>query len=246
MLLGKFGLDHTVTGILFDVPRFTDFVIVANTCFFLGHLGCRFWTLNELWKRLPAILLVKPGCWTKEEVVMLVECCRLLHSNLSNMLRMFSLAYGPVLMVLFMFLLFDMFYNVFIILYVNVVNIPIIPAVIIFIENFIFIVTLLGIATWTNIQKKIIISYLRSTRIIGLPEEIIEQVNFFMKQVSSYESYEMSAFGVFNYDLKFFLTITMTLFKFVATMIQLAENTNFKSIVDETVRVLSNHTDTVG
>ncbi|XP_050427805.1 uncharacterized protein LOC126837885 [Adelges cooleyi] len=223
-----------IVGILCDIPRLADFVIMANTYIFLGNLGCRFCALNVFWKRLPATLLMTPGCWSKEEVVMLVECCRLLHADLCNLLRMFSIAYGPVLMFLSYFIIFDMGLNVFVILYANDPNIPVLPAFLVFLQNIFFVVTLLALTTWTIDQKNRIIFHLRSCRIADLPEEIITQLQCFMKQVSSYDMYEISANGFFNYDLSFILTITTMLCKGVTTMLQMDGHKTFRLFVNNT------------
>ncbi|CAH1736562.1 unnamed protein product [Aphis gossypii] len=48
----------TFTFILFVPPFILDYVIISCLCYFLHNLHVRFWTLNDLWKCLPAELAV--------------------------------------------------------------------------------------------------------------------------------------------------------------------------------------------
>lgn len=88
--------------VFFHSPDIIIFVIWVTTLYYLSNLGFRFCELNRLWKCLPSGLIASPACkWTNSDITMLVERIRLLHSELSELLRLFSLGYGPVLLVYF-------------------------------------------------------------------------------------------------------------------------------------------------
>lgn len=96
-------LSH-YTNFLFQSPELIDFVVMLTSCFYLSNLGYRFCALNELWKSLPLGLIVDlPSGWTRSETAILVEHIRLLHADLSELMRLFSLGCGPVLLVYFIF-----------------------------------------------------------------------------------------------------------------------------------------------
>lgn len=99
--------------ILFRYPVIIVFIVMITACFYLYNLEHRFVALNTLWKCLPPGLIDLPGGWTNSEITVLVESVRLLHAELSELLRLFSLGYGPVLLVYliitFVEAVFDMF-----------------------------------------------------------------------------------------------------------------------------------------
>ncbi|CAH1714555.1 unnamed protein product [Aphis gossypii] len=76
---------------------------MITSLYYLSNLGHRFCELNRLWKCLPFRLIKLPGGRTTSEMTMLVERIRLLHAELSELLRLFSLGYGPVLLMYFTF-----------------------------------------------------------------------------------------------------------------------------------------------
>ncbi|XP_050429629.1 uncharacterized protein LOC126838895 [Adelges cooleyi] len=86
----------------------------------------------------------------------------------------------------------------------------------------------------THIKEKIIAS-LRCYQIAHIPEELRTQIKLFMKQVSSYETYEMSACGIFNYKLHFVISISVVIMKSVATMIQMGQHPYMRFLADTTV-----------
>lgn len=92
----------------FNLPNIVDFTVIITACFCLSSLGFRFQTVNNLWKRLPDGLMSVPGEWTQSEIVMLTESIRLLHAELSELLKMFSLGYGPMLLGFFVCSFIDM------------------------------------------------------------------------------------------------------------------------------------------
>jgi len=94
-----------------DIQFFTDFclgppfvihfVVFISTFFFLHNLYIRFETLNDLWKSLPVGLIAVPDQWTHLEIVILIDDIRLLHAELSELLKIFSQGYGPLLITFF-------------------------------------------------------------------------------------------------------------------------------------------------
>ncbi|XP_050527415.1 uncharacterized protein LOC126897681 [Daktulosphaira vitifoliae] len=221
----------TVFPTMFYLPYFMDYVVIANVCFFLAHIGCRFYALNAYWEKFPKKLLETPGLWSTEEKIMVIECCRLLHAELCDILRLLSYAYGPIILVYFFFILNDLIILMFIIIFINNPDLSVVPAIVIIMQNIFFIIAILALTTWTSNQKLKIIFYLRSCQIVDLPDDLIIQVKCFLKQVSSFNTYEMSAFGVFNYDMRLILSISTTFFKYVAIMLQMSSHNNFKKFV---------------
>jgi hypothetical protein len=88
---------------MFHTPDIIIFVVMVTSFYYLSNLGYRFCELNRLWKCLPLGLFALSDGWTISEITMLVERIRLLHAELSELLRLFSLGYGPVLLVYFTF-----------------------------------------------------------------------------------------------------------------------------------------------
>jgi hypothetical protein len=92
---------HLLSNHIFGPPLIVHFVVVISTYFFLYNLYIRFGTLNDLWKRLPVGLIAVPDQLTHMEIAVLIDDLRLLHSELSGLLRIFSLGYGPLLVAFF-------------------------------------------------------------------------------------------------------------------------------------------------
>lgn len=89
--------------VLFNSPNLITIAVMITSCFYLYNLGYRFNKLNRLWDCLPTGLTALPGTWTDSEITVFVECIRLLHAELSTLLGVFSLCYGPTLLVYFTF-----------------------------------------------------------------------------------------------------------------------------------------------
>ncbi|KAE9539588.1 hypothetical protein AGLY_004840 [Aphis glycines] len=94
---------HTLAFILFVPPFLLDYVITSSLCYFLHNLHTRFWTLNDLWKCLPAELAVDHNQWTHIEIVLFMEKIRLLNSELCELLKKFTIGFGPLLLAFFTF-----------------------------------------------------------------------------------------------------------------------------------------------
>lgn len=108
---------------LFSLPYVSDYLIFITTCFYLSNLGYRFQTLNDFWKCLPPELVPGPdACWTQSEIAMLMESIRLLHSELSQQLRIFSFGFGPMLLGFFVCSFIDLIYMFYIIIKFEIVH----------------------------------------------------------------------------------------------------------------------------
>jgi len=101
---------------LFTVPYATDYVVTISSCFFLQNLYARFQTLNDFWKCLPADLIAASSQWTHIQIVDLMENTRLLHSELCDLLKMFTLGYGPLLLGFFTISYINILISIYLIL----------------------------------------------------------------------------------------------------------------------------------
>lgn len=111
-------LDITTMPVLFfSMPYITDFVVIVTVSFYLNNLNYRFQTLNDIWKCLPTGLIATRGEWTHSEIVMLVESIRLLHAKLSEILKIFNLSHGLLLLGFFVFIFIDFMYIFYLIIY---------------------------------------------------------------------------------------------------------------------------------
>lgn len=80
-----------------------DFTVVVSSYFYLQNLQYRFEILNDVWKCLPAGLLAVPGKCSHYDLAMMVDNIRLLHAQLSDILRILNLGYGQMLLGYFVF-----------------------------------------------------------------------------------------------------------------------------------------------
>jgi len=107
--------EYIVTIVHFVVspPFILDYVVTSSMCFFLHNLYARFWMLNDLWKCLPAELIVDHDQWTDVEIVFFMEKMRLLHSELCELLKKFTLGFGPLLLAFFTFSYISLLITIF-------------------------------------------------------------------------------------------------------------------------------------
>jgi len=93
-----------------------DFTVVVSSHFYLQNLEYRFELLNDFWKCLPAGLLDVTDECSHHDIAMMVDTIRLLHSELSDILRVFSMGYGQMLLCYFVLnyinLLANLFYTI--------------------------------------------------------------------------------------------------------------------------------------
>lgn len=80
------------------MPFLIDFVIVIISCFYLNTLYYRFKLLNNLWLSIPYGVIAVYNEMTHFETVMLMEDIRLLHSDLSELLKLFNMCCGSLLL----------------------------------------------------------------------------------------------------------------------------------------------------
>lgn len=98
----------TILKHFFGLPYLEDIVVIITVCFYFSNLGCRFQILNDFWKSLPPGLVSSE--WRQSEIIMLMESIRLLHAELSELLNIFNLGYGPMLLGYFVCSFIDMVY----------------------------------------------------------------------------------------------------------------------------------------
>jgi hypothetical protein len=112
------SLDLSVIPIyLFSMPNIIDFTILIVVCFFLSNIGFRFLALNNFWRCLPVDLAPISGEWSHSEIVILIENIRLLHAELSEILKIFNLGYGPLLLGYFVGSFIDLMYVFYLMIY---------------------------------------------------------------------------------------------------------------------------------
>lgn len=141
----------------FNVLNIIDFTVIITTCFYLSNLGFRFQIVNNFWTCLPDGLMSVPGKWTHTEIVMLTESIRLLHTDLSELLKMFSVGYGPMLLGFFICSFVDMLFIFYITLYTFLTNIgyvenvfKFIPLSIYKVQTIICMMSIVVAASWIN------------------------------------------------------------------------------------------------
>lgn len=103
---------NTIIRYLFSAPFIIDFAVLISSCFFLLNLNNRFQTLIDFLKFLP-VETDFYNEWTNSEIAMSMEKIRLLHSELSELLKMFSLGYGPLLLCFFVFNFINLIFQLF-------------------------------------------------------------------------------------------------------------------------------------
>lgn len=144
-VIPNYNVVHLVENV-FSVPRVTDFAIMITFCFYLDGLASRFSALNTFWKRLG--MSTPETAWTTQEFAVLVECVRLLHADLSDLLRLFNRTYGPVLMAFFSAILLDMALHCFIVMFATEIQLPVWPTVALDVQNVTFMVVVMSCTTW--------------------------------------------------------------------------------------------------
>lgn len=98
---------------LFSVPNLILTTTAMMSWFLLKNLERRFETLNDIvFNHLPTGLIAMPGQWTHSEIAVLLESWRLLHAELSDLVKIFSVGYGPLLLTFFVFGFVDIIWNI--------------------------------------------------------------------------------------------------------------------------------------
>ncbi|CAI6359719.1 unnamed protein product [Macrosiphum euphorbiae] len=186
-----------------------DYVVVISLCFFLQNVYVRFQTLNDLWKCLPADLVPFSDQWTHIEIVILMENTPLLHAELCDLLKMFTLGYGRMLLSFFIFSFINMLFSVYIVLNsyelsgskanANVFKNMLMLSI--YAQCVTFLMSIITFVSFINKKRLEMISYLRLYRISILHLDIKRQIKMFMNQISVCYSDQISAFGFFDINL---------------------------------------------
>lgn len=151
----------TVLIYVFSVPYIMDFSIIITVCFYLSNIGCRYQALNDCWESIQDGSSVNISCsWTHSELVMLMESIRLLHTELSELLKLFNLSYGPLLLGFFVCSYIDLMYIFYLMLdhtFTSKSNysenaIKYIPLNIYTVQNLILMISIIVAASWINKQ----------------------------------------------------------------------------------------------
>ncbi|XP_029341159.1 uncharacterized protein LOC115033181 [Acyrthosiphon pisum] len=186
-----------------------DYAVTVSSCFFLQNLYVRFQTLNDCWKCLPADLVATSDEWTHTKIVDLMENTRLLHSELCDLLKMFTLGYGPLLLGLFTTSFINLIVSVYFIVNSEVFtsfhpnkNIwaQLLP-LLVHVQNVTFLMSIIVFVSSINEKRLKMISYLRLYRISNLHLDKKRQIKMFLNQISVCDSDQISAFGFFNINL---------------------------------------------
>jgi len=142
------------TSLLFHSPDIIIFIVMSTSYFYLINLGRRFCILNRLWKLLPPGIVALPDGWSSSEITVLVECIRLLHAELSGLLRLFSLGYGPVILIYFTFTFIHALVDIFLIIVFDNSSVKLgILSFVFYIQYIMSTLSILWIASW--IIKKV-------------------------------------------------------------------------------------------
>lgn len=108
------SMDITIIALYFIRLEFIiDLSVIFSSYFFLKQLEYRFQMLNYSWKYLQPGFLTNPSELTHSITEMTLDKMRLLHVELSDLLRIFSDGYGKVLLGFFIFTYIDMLFAFF-------------------------------------------------------------------------------------------------------------------------------------
>ncbi|XP_025201711.1 uncharacterized protein LOC112599150 [Melanaphis sacchari] len=217
----------------FGMPYILDYVVIVTVCFYLCNIANRFQILNDFWRCLPCGLVSVPSEWTYSELAMLMESIRLLHAELSQLFKLFSLSYGTLLLVFFVCCIIDIMYLIYLMIELENV-IKHIPLHMLNIQIVGFLMSVILAASWINEKKMKIVSHLRLIPISKLPVEIKTQIKMFMYQLSLLKSDEISAFGFFNINLNLVVSIIMLLMIGFSTLIQMKDHPIILEMVKNT------------
>lgn len=149
-------MNYSFLILIFRTPCIIMFLVTGMTCFYLYNLGSRFCALNKFWKCLRIGSSTMQKEWTISEMIIFVECIQLLHVELSDLLRVFSLGYGLVLLFFFFFNILDICLDLFFFAIFKHCNFEIgLMPVFFFLQNITYTIVILVIATW--VTEKVLI-----------------------------------------------------------------------------------------
>ncbi|KAE9544675.1 hypothetical protein AGLY_000217 [Aphis glycines] len=193
-----------------------------NVCMHFHHIQLLLIILNSI-----------PNNLSTFEIVILMEKIRLLHAELSQLLKKFSLSYGPLFLGYFVFSFIDMIYLLYLMINHEFNSKASITEFII--THTPFMMSIIVAASWINEKKKKIITYLRLTQISKLPTEVKTQIKLFMNQISVSGMDEITEFGIFNINLNLVVSLLMLLMTTCATLIQMKNHPTILTIVNNTL-----------
>uniref|UniRef100_A0A2S2NAB9 Gustatory receptor n=1 Tax=Schizaphis graminum TaxID=13262 RepID=A0A2S2NAB9_SCHGA len=232
---------------LFTPPYIMDIIVTITSCFFLQNLYARFQSLNDLWKCLPPGLVAVPGQWTNIEILVLMENTRLMHSELCELLKKFTLGYGLLLLGFYTFSFITMLIGIYFfvndeLLAINQYsgkNYRIVIPILAYIQIFAFLVSIIIFVSSINEKRMKIMSYLRSYQISNLHPDIKRQIKMFMQQISANDLDQISAFGFFDIDLTLVTSMLVLLMTGISTMIQMKDHPIILQLNHETKSFLT-------
>ncbi|XP_026819569.1 uncharacterized protein LOC113558297 [Rhopalosiphum maidis] len=211
---------------------FVEVSVMFSSYFFLQQLEYRFEMLNHSWKYLLPGFLSTPGELTHSITEMTLDKLRLLHAELLNLLRIFSEGYGQILLGYFFFTYIDILLHLYdfiiaskkieIYNFGNIINICV--SYFSQLKNIILILSIIIAASRVHDKKRKMISNLRLIRISKLSANLKIQVKLFMNQITVLESSEITAFGIFNINLKLVISILILIITGLVTIIELKEH----------------------
>ncbi|CAI6347780.1 unnamed protein product [Macrosiphum euphorbiae] len=210
-----------------------DVTVIFSSYFFLQQLEYRFQTLNDSWEYLLPGFLSVPEELTHSITRITLDNIRLFHAELSDLLRIFSVGFGKMLLGFFVF----SFINMILSFYYSIVPnnnvlrefnfdsylVEFIPYLL-NLQNVIWTLSIIIAASRVHEKKRKMISYLRLIKISNLSANLKTQVKFFMNQISAFESSELTACGIFNINLNLVVSILILLVTGLITIIQMKEH----------------------
>ncbi|XP_026819069.1 uncharacterized protein LOC113557713 [Rhopalosiphum maidis] len=227
---------------------FVSISVMFSSYFSLYQLEYRFEMLNHSWKYLLPGFLTNLGELTHSITEMTLDKLRLLHAELSDLLRIFSEGYGQILLGYFVFTYIDMLLSLYFSINVtpkvevyNFTNLVKKCLPYIFqIQNVILVLSIIIAASRVHEKKRKMISHVRLIRISNLSANLKIQLKMFVNQISVLESSEITAFGIFSINLNLVITILVLLLTGLLTIIQMKEHPIMLKIDRNTKNFLRN------
>ncbi|KAF0710760.1 Gustatory receptor, partial [Aphis craccivora] len=198
--------------ILFSPPFILDYVITSSLCYFLHNLHARFWSLNDLWECLPAELVVDHDQWTQNRIVFFMEKTRLLHSELCELLKKFTIGFGLLLLAFFTFSSISLLICIFVFItrlhiivneFIAEELFALIFNVVFHTQIFIFMMSIMVYVSFIEEQVSIVIKHNQypTPLISNLNIYVKKQIKMFLNQMSISGFDQITAFGLFNVNL---------------------------------------------
>ncbi|XP_025204478.1 uncharacterized protein LOC112601212 [Melanaphis sacchari] len=162
--------------------------------------------------------------WSHSEIAISLEKIRILHSELSELLKTFSLGYGPLLLSFFTFNFINLLVQFFFSICINVTK-SLTP-------NVLPIIMILRYAIPHVLNFQILIFTMSIIIVVSL---IHDKVKMFMLQLSFFELDEISSYGIFNINLNIVMSIIVLLITGLITLIQMKNHAIIISMINGTL-----------